>query len=1438
MADVHPIPAQVAPAAPDAAAQPPAQNEVASETLYIQNLNEKIKVDVLKASLRGLFKSYGEVLDVVAHSNLRMRGQAFVSFASPEIAAKAMKEVRGFPLYSKPMQISFAKTRSDAVVKHLDAESFEAHKAQRADHKRTTRYSNPLKQKFRTKRMAAELDGAAAAPAPKRPAVQMPDEYLPPNKILFLQNLPETVTKDQLMALFSQLAFTFTLILLLPPHRDIAFVEYLDEGSAGVAKDALHNYKLDGENKIKACPLYIALLVLTRSIDYLCTQVNAYRMIVKGIFGPSIEVVATRANHSLAPCIFLRISSFHCYHHQLSNPQIAQTSKQPPIMPIVFEDEDEYSEGLDIIAEHLKSMGSKRTTGTECVTVSERTRSLRFQKATAPKRSPSPMDVDSADAEDMQVEERGSFFSAGDLAPAQTAYAGPTGTSPGVATAAAKPPAAGAHPTSASEAPPWGNEPAAQTPARELSAFGAELDPFLIAHDATAQRLMDANHLTWGTTYEIARGVTKGQWTWSAVTREKIQKLCGSNACAAHQVAAVMQDREVPRVAEAEVWAEYNREQAAIIENQGRGLGGLGLWKGKDDWYGGRIQQVGRLIREGPTRFSIQLEKPEIRRSHRFSRFLGSRRILQVRVVDDLLYKYGDEVRTFLSSSRFILCGRVFLPFHAKEGSMYLTETDQNYERLPNDEDGDHLRIHQPISKWSTRWALGLSTSVPSIEIDPKNIFELPDIYVSPKDWEGKAPAEKVLTDGCGLINGAALTQIMRLMKYSSRPTAIQGRIGGSKGMWLLHHDPLEQIPDGPAKIWIRSSQTKIQLGPTSELGRAQRIFDLLAPSRVTTPSRLSSQTLVNLASNGISHQILKELMARGLQEEIQSFIDWNKPQSMVLVWKAVERAGSVVVSRLRRLLSRQARALGLGQLRSLENQSQEEVEEDGELNHLQPLTDIGHKKSSGHPITLHETVLELLQSGFHPLKLELLFKKLENVITLVLDEYVEKFHIPIMESCEAYIVPDPYGVLEEGQIHFKSSEPIINPSTGEQTDIILGDVLVSRNPTRLPSDIQKVQAVAHPKLSNYVNVIVFPIKGKQSLASFLGGGDYDGDVVMINWCKPLVEQFRGSPLCTAPSNLSDSFERRVEHVTNFDRRITDLGPKPAQQEFQRILLLGLEETRVGLYSLFHDAAVYEYGYGNPRAIHLAYMFTTCLDASKTGLRVKSSVFDQDRQQWGVKKPWYRLKVEQGKELKGKGKGVKSNPPNLLKREGSSFILDDLVMEGDKLRKEALQKYRSLKVQSTDQDQDLSRPWTAAKAKAAQARSQGILGFSENLEDIQAQVVKAWDKYRRAVAISQGTSPSATSSKDSHYDEAASVFAQSPPFRGFVFFSDEDVQTLKASFASTKNLNFAFSVAFHDLCAIKARAAGNIALTHQFAQCITVPNIVARTLSQAHAADT
>lgn len=121
-------------AQPDAAAAAATESTIAQpseqpcETLYIQNLNEKIKPEgislflsnelklifqVMKQTLRGLFKSYGEVLDVVAHNNLRMRGQAFVSFSNSDIAKKAMREVQRFPLYSKPMVFLFFTTQNE-----------------------------------------------------------------------------------------------------------------------------------------------------------------------------------------------------------------------------------------------------------------------------------------------------------------------------------------------------------------------------------------------------------------------------------------------------------------------------------------------------------------------------------------------------------------------------------------------------------------------------------------------------------------------------------------------------------------------------------------------------------------------------------------------------------------------------------------------------------------------------------------------------------------------------------------------------------------------------------------------------------------------------------------------------------------------------------------------------------------------------------------------------------------------------------------------------------------------------------------------------------------------------------------------------------------------------------------------------------------------------
>ncbi|KEH30884.1 small nuclear ribonucleoprotein [Medicago truncatula] len=49
-------------------------------TIYINNLNEKIKIDELKRSLHAVFSQFGKILEVLAFKTLKHKGQAWVIF--------------------------------------------------------------------------------------------------------------------------------------------------------------------------------------------------------------------------------------------------------------------------------------------------------------------------------------------------------------------------------------------------------------------------------------------------------------------------------------------------------------------------------------------------------------------------------------------------------------------------------------------------------------------------------------------------------------------------------------------------------------------------------------------------------------------------------------------------------------------------------------------------------------------------------------------------------------------------------------------------------------------------------------------------------------------------------------------------------------------------------------------------------------------------------------------------------------------------------------------------------------------------------------------------------------------------------------------------------------------------------------------------------------
>jgi RNA recognition motif-containing protein len=83
-----------------------------NQTIYIQNLNEKIKIPDLKKQLYALFSKFGPILDIVAQKNKKMKGQAFVVFKEVTAAALAFKQMDGFELLSKKMVRTFNVTHS------------------------------------------------------------------------------------------------------------------------------------------------------------------------------------------------------------------------------------------------------------------------------------------------------------------------------------------------------------------------------------------------------------------------------------------------------------------------------------------------------------------------------------------------------------------------------------------------------------------------------------------------------------------------------------------------------------------------------------------------------------------------------------------------------------------------------------------------------------------------------------------------------------------------------------------------------------------------------------------------------------------------------------------------------------------------------------------------------------------------------------------------------------------------------------------------------------------------------------------------------------------------------------------------------------------------------------------------------------------------------
>lgn len=222
-----------------------------NHTIYINNLNEKIKKTELKKSLYAIFSQFGQIVDIVALKTLKMRGQAFVIFKEISSATNALRTMQGFPFYDKPMRINYSKTDSDVIAKLKGTFKERPKKVKPPKPEKTAeekKYEITLFGHFcsnifffyhshRAKKQKKEESAAAAAEQP-------------PNQILFLTNLPEETNEMMLSMLFNQFP-GFKEVRLVPNRHDIAFVEFATELQSGAAREALQGFKITPSNAMK-----------------------------------------------------------------------------------------------------------------------------------------------------------------------------------------------------------------------------------------------------------------------------------------------------------------------------------------------------------------------------------------------------------------------------------------------------------------------------------------------------------------------------------------------------------------------------------------------------------------------------------------------------------------------------------------------------------------------------------------------------------------------------------------------------------------------------------------------------------------------------------------------------------------------------------------------------------------------------------------------------------------------------------------------------------------------------------------------------------------------------------------------------------------------------------------------------------------------------------
>jgi hypothetical protein len=162
----------------------------------------------------------------------------------------------------------------------------------------------------------------------------------------------------------------------------------------------------------------------------------------------------------------------------------------------------------------------------------------------------------------------------------------------------------------------------------------------------------------------------------------------------------------------------------------------------------------------------------------------------------------------------------------------------------------------------------GFSDTTPTVRFVPSQIRFVDDV-------ESRTTGD-IMNDGCSVVSPAVMQQIRKILDLDETPTAVQARLGGAKGVWMV--DP--RVPWNSDEIFIDVTVSQLKYkGYDNDDDWARLTLDVLYISHEPVPTNVNNQLVPILEDRGVPFEALQQLLEEHLEEDLDElFMIIDKP--------------------------------------------------------------------------------------------------------------------------------------------------------------------------------------------------------------------------------------------------------------------------------------------------------------------------------------------------------------------------------------------------------------------------------------------------------------------------------------------------------------------------------------------------------------------------------